>query len=108
MGKDRLAAFSDGVIAIIITIMVLELKCRMAQVGQRLWRNSEFHHYVLNLFISRSIGTIIPILFTPSRALTVLSFGQTPICCSGSLLSRPQPRGWARTFWLLCPPRCTA
>src|ERR1700720_1627319 len=28
MGKDRLAAFSDGVIAIIITIMVLELKVR--------------------------------------------------------------------------------
>lgn len=26
MGKDRLAAFSDGVIAILITIMVLELK----------------------------------------------------------------------------------
>ena len=26
MGKDRLCAFSDGVIAIIITIMVLELK----------------------------------------------------------------------------------
>lgn len=26
MGKERLVAFSDGVIAIIITIMVLELK----------------------------------------------------------------------------------
>ena len=26
MGKERLTAFSDGVIAIIITIMVLELK----------------------------------------------------------------------------------
>src|ERR1700733_14867720 len=26
MGKDRLTAFSDGVIAILITIMVLELK----------------------------------------------------------------------------------
>ena len=26
MGRDRLAAFSDGVIAIIITIMVLDLK----------------------------------------------------------------------------------
>ena len=26
MEKDRLAAFSDGVVAIIVTIMVLELK----------------------------------------------------------------------------------
>jgi len=26
MGKDRLTAFSDGVIAILITIMVLELR----------------------------------------------------------------------------------
>jgi uncharacterized membrane protein len=40
MGKDRLTAFSDGVIAIIITIMVLELKipegddwAALAQVG---------------------------------------------------------------------------
>jgi uncharacterized membrane protein len=30
MGKNRLEAFSDGVIAILITIMVLELKSRMA------------------------------------------------------------------------------
>ena len=29
MGKGRLEAFSDGVIAIIITIMVLELKVPM-------------------------------------------------------------------------------
>ena len=28
MGKNRLEAFSDGVLAIIITIMVLELKRR--------------------------------------------------------------------------------
>src|SRR5216684_159808 len=32
--RDRLAAFSDGVIAIIITIMVLELRCRMAPTGR--------------------------------------------------------------------------
>jgi uncharacterized membrane protein len=32
MTKGRLEAFSDGVIAIIITIMVLEIKCRMVQV----------------------------------------------------------------------------
>jgi hypothetical protein len=30
LGKSRLEAFSDGVIAIIITIMLLELKCRTA------------------------------------------------------------------------------
>ncbi|MBD2297686.1 TMEM175 family protein [Nostoc sp. FACHB-190] len=34
MGKGRLEAFSDGVIAIIITIMVLELKVRHgAEIG---------------------------------------------------------------------------
>ena len=35
MGKDRLTAFSDGVIAIIITIMVLELKLPRAPIGRR-------------------------------------------------------------------------
>ena len=35
MGKDRLAAFSDGVIAIIITIMVWSLKYRTAPIGRR-------------------------------------------------------------------------
>jgi uncharacterized membrane protein len=32
MTRGRLEAFSDGVIAIIITIMVLEMKARMATV----------------------------------------------------------------------------
>ena len=65
MGKDRLAAFSDGVIAIIITIMVLELKvpegddwASFAQIGPVFsayvlsfiylaiyWNN---HHHLLN------------------------------------------------------------
>jgi uncharacterized membrane protein len=35
MGKDRLAAFSDGVIAILITIMVLELR-----IPRPIWRPS--------------------------------------------------------------------
>jgi uncharacterized membrane protein len=30
MRKERLEAFSDGVLAIIITVMILELKCRPA------------------------------------------------------------------------------
>ena len=35
MGKGRLEAFSDGVIAIIITIMVLELKVPHGDTSQR-------------------------------------------------------------------------
>ena len=35
MGKNRLEAFSDGVIAIIITIMVLEMKVPTARASRR-------------------------------------------------------------------------
>ena len=40
MLKERLTAFSDGVIAIIITIMVLELKAPHGSAGARCrrWR----------------------------------------------------------------------
>ena len=34
MGKGRLEAFSDGVLAIIITIMVLEMKVTWAALSQ--------------------------------------------------------------------------
>ena len=33
MGKNRLEAFSDGVIAIIITIIVLQLKSRTVRIS---------------------------------------------------------------------------
>lgn len=59
MKTSRLEAFSDGVIAIIITIMVLELKFRMPQAGLR------YPVYCLNSFVissalsmSASTGTI--------------------------------------------------
>ena len=39
MGKNRLEAFSDGVLAIILTIMVLELKGPMATPSPR-WPSS--------------------------------------------------------------------
>jgi uncharacterized membrane protein len=58
MSKSRLEAFSDGVLAIIITIMVLELRvphdASLAAL-QPLW--SVFLSYVLSFVMSRSIGT---------------------------------------------------
>jgi uncharacterized membrane protein len=49
MGKDRLAAFSDGVIAIIITIMVLELKLPQgADWGVLVAAGPSFLSYVLS------------------------------------------------------------
>src|ERR1700676_4049835 len=49
MGKDRLAAFSDGVIAIIITIMVLELKVpHGADLGALGRVGANFVSYVLS------------------------------------------------------------
>ena len=49
MGKDRLCAFSDGVIAIIITIMVLELKIPHGDDGAVLLRVApSFVCYVLS------------------------------------------------------------
>jgi uncharacterized membrane protein len=49
MGKGRLEAFSDGVIAVIITIMVLELKVpRGARLDDLLGLGSVFFSYVLS------------------------------------------------------------
>src|SRR4030043_341032 len=49
MGKGRLEAFSDGVIAIIITIMVLELKIPHSAELSALWElGPVFLSYVLS------------------------------------------------------------
>jgi len=49
MGKGRLEAFSDGVIAVIITIMVLELKVpRGAQLADLIELGPVFFSYVLS------------------------------------------------------------
>ncbi len=52
MGKGRLEAFSDGVIAIIITIMVLELKVPHGEGMEALWPLAPvFLSYVLSFVI---------------------------------------------------------
>ena len=74
MGKSRLEAFSDGVIAIIITIMVLEMKIPHGDRLTTLWPIAPVflsyilsfvyvgiywnnHHHMLHAFRKRQYGT---------------------------------------------------
>ena len=85
MGKDRLAAFSDGVIAIIITIMVLELKVPHGSDWTALMAvTPNFVSYVLSFIYLAIYGTITTIFCTPLRAWTGSSSGPTPSSCFGS------------------------
>ena len=62
MGKSRLEAFSDGVIAIIVTIMVLELKVpRDSDLAALLPLIPVFLNYVLSFCTWASTGTTITI-----------------------------------------------
>ena len=104
MGKDRLAAFSDGVIAIIITIMVLELKIPHGADWAALesvvpsfltyvlsfvylaiyWNN---HHHLLHT-VKRVDGLI---LWTNSHLLLWLSIIPAATAWMGQNLSAPVP-----------------
>ncbi|HYP66730.1 MAG TPA: TMEM175 family protein [Thiobacillaceae bacterium] len=99
MGKGRVEAFSDGVLAIIITIMVLELKVPhgddLSALGPLIpvfisyvlsfvylgiyWSN---HHHMLHA-ASKVNGRILWANF---------------ICCSGSPWFHSSPAGWAKTI----------
>ncbi len=104
MGKDRLAAFSDGVIAILITIMVLELKIphgtdwhALASVAPSIltyvmsfvylaiyWNN---HHHLLHT-VTRVDGLI---LWANSHLLFWLSLVPAATAWMGENLAAPLP-----------------
>jgi uncharacterized membrane protein len=104
MGKDRLAAFSDGVIAILITIMVLELRIphgsdwsTLAKVGPSFlsyvlsfvylaiyWNN---HHHLLHT-VTRVDGLI---LWANSNLLFWLSLVPAATAWMGENLTAPLP-----------------
>ncbi len=98
MSKGRLEAFSDGVIAILITIMVLELRppegtdlAALAPLAP------VFLSYVLSFTTWGSTGTTTTTRSRPRRSWTAASCGRTCTSSSGSRSSPSRRHGWART-----------
>ena len=103
MRKARLEAFSDGVIAIVITIMVLEMKVP---------RGDSWHDLspVLPVFLSYVLSFVYVgiywnnhhhMLHTPPRSLARYS-GPTCTCCSGCRCFPLLQVGWGK----ITSPRC--
>jgi uncharacterized membrane protein len=98
MVKGRLEAFSDGVIAIIITIMVLELKIpHESDLAALRPLIPTFLSYVLS-FVH------VGIYWNNHHHLfqAVQLCGQTYICCSGYHYFPLSPHGWVKITLLRC------
>lgn len=84
MGKDRLAAFSDGVIAILITIMVLELRIpHGADWAALVGLVPSLLTYVMSFVYLAIYWKIIIIFCTPLPGSMGSSFGPIRTCCFG-------------------------
>jgi uncharacterized membrane protein len=95
-GKDRLAAFSDGVIAIIITIMVLELKLpHGADWAVLVGAGPGFLSYVLSfVYIAIYWNNRHHLLRTPQRADGVILWANSRLLFWLSL--GRQRLGWGK------------
>jgi len=96
MGKDRLAAFSDGVIAIIITIMVLELKVpHGADWNALAGVLPNFTSYVLSfIYLAIYWNNHHHLLHTVAILFCYFAF----------LLFQLPRLGWVKIPWRRCPP----
>ena len=108
MEKNRLEAFSDGVIAIIITIMVLELKVPHGDDARGAGAAAAgVPELRAELRLPRHLLEQPPphaarrASASPGRCC-----GPTCTCCSGCRWCRSSPAGWARTTSPRCRPRC--
>lgn len=97
MEKDRLTAFADGVIAIIITIMVLELKCAARSDASGPARcDPDFPRLRTQLRLCRDVLEQSPPLFPPCSSGEWGNSLQVPIIRSqgrNSSLARAIGRG---------------
>jgi uncharacterized membrane protein len=98
MKTTRLEAFSDGVLAIIITIMVLELKVPHAvDLAALKPLLPVLSSYVLSfIYIGIYWNNHHHLSRPPNRSAAEFS-GQTCICCFGCRSFLLPPAGWART-----------
>ena len=87
MGKGRVEAFSDGVIAIVITIMVLELEAPHTTDWESLQALMPvFLSYALSfVFLGIYWSTTTTTCSRRSSRSTAVSCGPTCICSSGCL-----------------------
>jgi uncharacterized membrane protein len=93
MGTNRLEAFSDGVIAVIITIMVLELKVpRDASLASLRAVAPQFLSYVLS-FVVVAIMSVNHHHFLHA-ARTDACCGRTTFFCSGCRWFLSSPPSW--------------
>jgi len=109
MGRNRIEAFSDGVIAIIITIMVLELHVPHGADWHALAAIApSFVSYVLSfVYVAIYWNNHHHLLHTVTRVDGLILWANS-FCCSGFRSSRPLRRGWVKIFWLRCRPRLMA
>jgi uncharacterized membrane protein len=96
MGKGRLEAFSDGVIAIIITIMVLEMK---VPHGDRL----DDLLALLPVFLSYVLSFVYVGIYWNNHHHMLHASTTVSTYCSGCHCFRLPPVGWGRIILPRCP-----
>jgi uncharacterized membrane protein len=99
MGKGRLEAFSDGVLAIIITIMVLELKVpHTADINALIPLIPVLLSYVLSfVYVGIYWNNHHHLLQTCQKVTGLVRYcGQTCIYCSGYRYFRSRLPGWGK------------
>src|SRR6266542_5273198 len=108
MGTGRLEAFSDAVIAIIITIMVLEFQVPHGDSpAELLPLLPVFVSYVLSFVYIGIYWNNHHHLLHACSTVTGAILWANCICCSGYRYFRLPPAGWVRTSSLRCRQHCT-